>query len=304
MQLMVNFLKSLMVLCCGAACTWAPAQEAPKAYATGSTLSRIASQGKVVLGYRESSIPLSYVAAGKPMGYSIDVCLKVVSAVARHLKRPDLKVEFKPVTSNNRFDLIEKGVVDLECGSTTNSAVRRKRVAFTIAHFVATSRVLVKSSQPYSRIEDMTGKTVASTLGTTNIDSLKREAQIIFMNVVPSKDHAEGFSWVLSNKVDGFAMDDVLLFGLRASYSKPQDLKVIGKPMTVEPYALPFALENPDFKAVVDAELRRLISSRELYQMYDKWFLQPIPPNGINLEMRMSYLLAESFKFPTDFVPN
>lgn len=272
----------------------------------GSTLDRIASQGKVVLGHREASIPLSYIAAGKPMGYSIDVCLKVVAAVARHLKRSDLKVEFVQVTSNNRFDMIEKGLVDLECGSTTNTAARRQRVAFTIAHFIAASRIVVQSSQPYSRIEDLAGKTVASTLGTTNIDSLKREAQLktIPLNVVASKDHAEGFAWVVSGKVDGFAMDDVLLFGLRASHSKPQDLKVIGKPITVEPYALAFALRNPDFKSVVDAELRRLITTRELHQLYDKWFQQPIAPNGINLEMRMPHLMVDSFKFPTDFVPN
>jgi glutamate/aspartate transport system substrate-binding protein len=306
MKLKIHLFKSLAVLCFGVICTWALAQDAAPAPATGSTLDRIASQGKVVLGHREASIPLSYIAAGKPMGYSVDVCLKVVAALARHLKRSDLKVEFVQVTSNNRFDMIEKGLVDLECGSTTNTAARRQRVAFTISHFIAASRIVVQSSQPYSRIEDLAGKTVASTLGTTNIDSLKREAQLktIPLNVVASKDHAEGFAWVVSGKVDGFAMDDVLLFGLRASHSKPQDLKVIGKPITIEPYALAFALRNPDFKAVVDAELRRLITTRELHQLYDKWFQQPIAPNGINLEMRMPHLMVDSFKFPTDFVPN
>jgi ABC-type amino acid transport substrate-binding protein len=289
----------------------APSAPAPAANSTSPaparpTLDRILARGSVIIGHREASIPLSYVVDGKPVGYSLDVCHKVVEAIARHLKVKELKVEYVQVTSASRFEVLEKGLADMECGSTTNTAARRQRVAFTIPHFIASSRIVVQSSKPFERIEDLDGKTVASTTGTTNIDSLAREARMKTINikVEAAKDHAEGFGWVVSGKVDGFAMDDVLLFGLRANSAKPQDLKVIGKPITIEPYAVAFERNNPAFKAVVDAELRRLIASKELHRMYDKWFTSPIPPKGINLEMRMPHLLVDSFKYPTDFVPN
>ena len=284
----------------------APAVAASSHVPTQPTLERIQARGSVIIAHREASIPLSYVADGKPVGYSLDVCHKVVEAIGRHLKIKDLKVAYVQVTSATRFDVLEKGQADMECGSTTNTAARRQRVAFTIPHFIAASRIVVQSSKPYERIEDLDGKTVSSTTGTTNIDSLAREARLKTINikVEPSKDHAEGFGWVLSGKVEGFAMDDVLLFGLRANSPKPQDLKVIGKPITIEPYAIGFERNNPAFKAVVDGELRRLIASKELHRMYDKWFTSPIPPKGINLEMRMPHLLVDSFKYPTDYVPN
>lgn len=293
-----------------AAAAWAAAAAEPAAPAPAQvppgTLERIQARGSVVIAHREASIPLSYVADGKPVGYSLDVCHKVVEAIGRHLKMRELKVEYVQVTSASRFEVIEKGQADMECGSTTNTAARRQRVAFTIPHFIASSRVVVLSSKPYDRLEDLNGKPVASTTGTTNIDSLAREARLktIDIRVEPAKDHAEGFGWVLSGKVEGFAMDDVLLFGLRANAPRPQDLKVIGKPITIEPYSIAFERDNLAFKAVVDAELRRLIASREIYRMYDKWFTSPIPPKGINLEMRMPHLLVDSFKYPTDYVPN
>jgi ABC-type amino acid transport substrate-binding protein len=278
---------------------------AQAAGAAGGTLQRIQASGVVVIGHRESSVPMSYVANGTPMGYSVDVCLQIAQAIGRHLKLRETRVAYRMVTSGNRFDAIENGQVDLECGSTTNTAARRQRVAFTIAHFIASSRIVVQSGKPYSRIEDLDGKAVASTAGTTNIDSLAREAALksVKVRVEPAKDHAEGFGWVVDGKVEGFAMDDVLLFGLRASHSKPEDLKVIGKPMTIEPYAVAFERNNPELKAVVDAELRRLIQTRELHRLYDKWFTSPIPPKGLNLNMRMPHLLVDSLKFPSDYVP-
>lgn len=293
----------------GVALAQATATPAPisagAAQATGRTLERIRATGTVVIGHRESSVPLSYVANGTPMGYSVDVCLQVAQALARHLKLPPPRITYRMVTSGNRFDAIEKGEVDLECGSTTNTAARRERVAFTIAHFIASSRIVVQSGKPYARIEDLDGKTVASTVGTTNIDSLAREAaaKAVRIKIEPAKDHAEGFGWVVDGKVEGFAMDDVLLFGLRASHSRPEDLKIIGKPMTIEPYAIAFERGNAELKAVVDAELRRLIQTREINRLYDKWFTAPIPPKGLNLNMRMSHLLVDSLKYPSDFVP-
>lgn len=298
--------KALGAICCLLASAMvAKAQPAASPPASGTTLQRIQASGVVVIGHRESSLPMSYVANGVPMGYSVDVCHHIVQALARHLKLRELRTTYRMVTSSNRFDAIEKGEVDLECGSTTNTAARRQRAAFTIAHFIASSRIVVLSSKPYERIEDLEGKVLASTSGTTNIDSLAREAanKSVRVRIEPAKDHAEGFGWVVSGKVDGFAMDDVLLFGLRASHSRPEDLKVIGKPMTIEPYAVAFERNNPELKAVVDAELRRLIQTRELHRLYDKWFTQPIAPRGINLGMRMPHLLVDSLKYPSDYVP-
>lgn len=277
----------------------------PSSSGGGTTLQRIQASGVVVIGHRESSLPMSYVADGVPMGYSVDVCRHIAQALGRHLKLRDVRTTYRMVTSSTRFDAIEKGEVDLECGSTTNTAARRQRVAFTIPHFIASSRIVVLSAKPYERIEDLEGKVLASTTGTTNIDSLAREAanKSVRVRIEPAKDHAEGFGWVVSGKADGFAMDDVLLFGLRASHSRPEDLKVIGKPMTIEPYAVAFERNNAELKAVVDAELRRLIQTRELHRLYDKWFTQPIAPRGINLGMRMPHLLVDSLKYPSDYVP-
>jgi ABC-type amino acid transport substrate-binding protein len=271
-----------------------------------SALERIQARGSIIIAHREASIPMSYLANGQPVGYSIDVCHRITEAVARHLKLKELKVEYLLVTSATRFDAVEGGKADLECGSTTNTAARRKRVSFTIPHFIASSRIVVLSSRPYERIEDLNGKALASTMGTTNIETLAREARLKSINiqVVAAKDHAEGFGWVVEGKVEGFAMDDVLLYGLRAASANPQAFKVIGKPMTIEPYAIACERNNPTLKVLVDAELRRLIASRELHRLYDKWFVSPIAPRGVNLEMRMPHLLVDSLKYPTDFVPN
>lgn len=270
------------------------------------TLDRIRERGVVTIGHRETSIPLSYVADGQPMGYSVDVCRHVAEAIARALALKTWRIAYKAVSSANRFQSVERGDIDLECGSTTNTAARRERVAFTIAHFIASSRLMVRSDRPFERIEDLAGRSVASTTGSTNIDSLAREAKLktIALRIEASRDHAEGVAWVLSGRVDAFAMDDVLLYGLRAASPVPAELKIIGKPITIEPYAIAFERGNAELKRIVDAELRRLIATRELNRLYDKWFMQPIPPKGIRLDMRMPHLMVDSLKYPTDYVPN
>lgn len=287
-------------LLCAALAAWAVPVQAADA------LERIRARGHVILAHRDASIPMSYLSEGQPVGYSLDVCHKVVEALARHLKLKELPVRYLVVTSATRFPALQEGRADLECGSTTNTAERRTKVAFTIPHFIASARIIVRSERPFERIEDLHKHTVASTLGTTNIDTLAREARIktISIKVEAAKDHAEGVAWVLAGKVDGFAMDDVLLFGLRANSPVPEELKVIGKPMTIEPYAVVFERDNPVLKRVVDTELRRLITTKEINKLYDKWFMSPIPPKGINLKMAMPHLLSDSFRYPTDFVPN
>jgi len=274
--------------------------------AASPTLQRIAATQRIVIAHREASIPLSYVVDGRPVGYSVDVCRSLVRAIERHLGLRELKVAYRPVTSGNRFEVIERGEADLECGSTTHTAERRQRVAFTISHFIASSRLLVRSDRPFERIEDLDGQTVASTTGTTNIVSVERAARLKALNLTvrPARDHAEALRWVEEGTVAAFAMDDVLLFGLRANAAQPEALKVIGKPITIEPYAVMFSRQDAALKAVVDAEMRRLIRSGELQQLYTRWFLSPIPPKGINLQMRMPHLLADSWRFPSDYVPD
>lgn len=269
-------------------------------------LERIQSRGSLVIGHREASVPLSYVADGKPVGYAVEICQKMAQAIGRHLGMKNLRVEYKQVSSSSRFDAVEKGEIDLECGSTTNTAARRQRVSFTIPHFIASSRLMVLSSKPYELLEDLHKATFASTAGTTNIKALEKAAQLksIEVKIELAKDHQEAVDWVRSGKVAAFAMDDVLLYGLRATSPHPAELKIIGKSMTVEPYAIGFQKDNPAMKKVIDNEMRRLISSKELQQLYDRWFLAPIPPNGINLGMKMPSLFSSSLRYPTDYVPD
>jgi ABC-type amino acid transport substrate-binding protein len=271
-----------------------------------SALDRIRASGTVVLAHREASIPFSYLAEGKPVGYALDLCHQVAEALARQAGARSFRIDYKLVTPANRLDVIESGKADLECGSTTNTAKRRERVAFTIPHFVASARLMVLTSSGYERIEDLRGKVVASTTGTTNIDSVAQHARLkgVDVRVEQSRDHAEGVAWVGEGKVDAFAMDDVLLYSLRATASKPEALKIIGKSITIEPYAIAFQRNDEVLKRIVDTEMRRLIATGELHRLYAKWFQNPIPPKGVNLNMRMPYLLADSLHFPSDFVPN
>jgi ABC-type amino acid transport substrate-binding protein len=269
-------------------------------------LDRIVARGSVVIGHRETSVPLSYVANGKPIGYAVELCQKLAAAVVQHLRQPSLKIAYRSVSSSTRFDALERGEIDLECGSTTNTAARRDRVAFTIPHFIASSRLMVAASEPYEILEDLNRRKVASTAGTTNVKALERSAQLkgLELDIVLAKDHSEAMNWVLEGRVAAFAMDDVLLYGLRATSGRPDALKIIGKSMTIEPYAIAFDKDSPAMKKVIDTEMRRLIASHELQRLYAKWFLRPIPPNRINLRMKMPALFVSSLRYPTDYVPD
>ncbi len=268
-------------------------------------LDRIRVDQQIVLAHRDSSVPFSYVdRTGKPMGYAVDLCLKIAEAVRKELALPALPVRYLAVTSASRISSIVEGKAALECGSTTNTAERRQQVDFTIPHFVSAARLLVRSDSGITGIEGLAGRTVVTTAGTTTVETLKRlEArQHLGFRVVEAADHAEAFAAVEAGRADAFAMDDVLLYGLRARSSRPQDFAVVGKPMTVEPYAIMLPKADPAFKRVVDQEMRRLIASGELEQLYRRWFQAPIPPQGIQLELPMSSMLRDSLRFPTDKV--
>jgi ABC-type amino acid transport substrate-binding protein len=268
-------------------------------------LDQIRATQAITIAHRDSSIPFSYLDANRqPVGYAMDLCLKVVDAIKRDLKLPALKVNYLSVTSATRIPSIAQGKAAMECGSTTNTAERRKQVDYTIAHFISSAGFLVRNDAGLLKLEDLQGRSVVSTKGSTNIKTLERinGERALNMKVLEAADHGEAFGMVAQKKADAFAMDDVLLFGLRANSAQPEAFSVIGKPMTIEPYAIMLPKGDSAFKKLVDAEMRRIILSGEIHVLYKKWFEQPIPPKGINLNLPMPYMLRDSFKYPSDKV--
>ncbi len=272
----------------------------------GPTLDRIRATGKIVLGHRESSVPFSYLDADKrPVGYAVDLCLKLADAVKKKLDLKTLTIEYLMVTPSNRIALVEEGKVDMECGSTTNNAERRNKVAFTVPHYITGARYMVRSDETATDIVGMEGKRVVSTKGTTPVKAVERvnRERVLRLTLQEAPDHARAVEMVEKNESDAFVMDDVLLYGLIASRAQPEKLKVIGKFLTIEPLAIMLPKNDPDFKAVLDNEMKRLIVSREANTIYDRWFTKPIPPKNTSLNLPMNYLLRDFWKYPTDQVP-
>ena len=271
----------------------------------GETLERIARTGRIVLGTRDGSLPFSYVTGhGKPVGYTMDICTKLVEAIRKHISRPDLSVAYLPVTPSTRFTSIMEGKSDLDCGPNTNTFERRQRVAFTIPNFIATSRMLVHANAGIRNWSDLRGKVVVTTAGTTNAKSIEERNNVRALKITlteASNDH-QSFKQVKERKADAFAMDDVLLFALKAASGRPETYAIVGDPLTVEPYAIMFSKQDAELKKVIDGEMARIILSGEINVLYAKWFNSPIPPDGINLNMPMGSLLRSSFQFPSDKV--
>lgn len=270
-----------------------------------SQIDRIRATQEIVIAHRDASIPFSYLDNnGRPIGYAMDLCAKLVSALERELKIPTIRVRYLPVTSSTRISAIAEGSAAMECGSTTNTAERRTKVDYTIAHFISASRLLVRTDTGINTLEDLQGKTVVSTKGSTNIKTLERvgKERVLRLQVLEAQDHAEGFAMVRDKKASAFAMDDVLLYGLRANSGQPESFKVIGKSMSIEPYAIVLPKGDAAFKKLVDTEMRRIILSGEIKPLYRKWFEEAIPPKGINLALPMPAMLRDSFKFPSDKV--
>jgi len=267
------------------------------------TLAKIAESGKITLAYRESSVPFSYLdGPNKPIGFSVELSNAVVDAVKKKLNKPNLEVALMAVTSQNRIPLITNGTIDLECGSTTNNTARGKDVAFAINHFYTGTRLLVKKSSGIKNYGDLAKKTVASTTGTTNALVMRKynTEKNLDMDIVLGKDHADAFLLVESDRAVAFAMDDILLFGLIANAKSPGDFEVVGDALQVEPYGCMLAKDDPAFKKVVDDTIVGLMKSGEFEKMYAKWFMQPIPPKGMPLNLPMSPQLRENIKSPSD----
>ena len=268
------------------------------------TLKNIKETGAITLGYRDSSIPFSYLDDNqKPIGYAMDICYKIVDAVKKELKLDKLEVKLNPVTSSTRIPLMANGTVDLECGSTTNNAERQKQVWFTNTHFLTASRFVSKKANNIKSIDDLKGKSVVSTSGTTNIKQLNEAnaARNLGINIIPAKDHAEAFLMVESDRAVAFVMDDILLASFVAS-SKDPDAYVIStdafsKP---EPYGIMVRKDDAPFKKVADAATAALYQSGEGAKIYAKWFMEKIPPKGLNLNTPIPAELKAEFAKPSD----
>jgi len=267
------------------------------------TLKKIKDTGTITIGHRDSSIPFSYYDENqKPVGYAMDICYKIVDAVKQTLNMPNLKVALNPVTSATRIPLMANGTIDLECGSTTNNAERKQQVDFGMTYFVVKYRYVTKASSGMDKMADMKGKTMVSTAGTTDIKALNElnTAQNYGMNILSAKDHAEAFLMVETGRAAAFLMDDILLYGLVANSKNPKEFHISSESLGVEPYSLMLRKDDPQFKKVVDDTMTQLYKSGEIEKIYNKWFMNPIPPKGINLNFPISESLRKVFANPTD----
>lgn len=267
------------------------------------TLDKVKASGSITVAYREASIPFSYLGGdGQPTGFGWEICGRIVEEVKKATGRPDLKVQTQAVTSQNRIPLTVNGTIDIECGSTTNNSERAKQVAFATNYFYTGTRLLVKADSPIRSVDDLKGRKVVSTTGTTNYQVLRKlnADRNLNFELIGAKDHAESALLVQNARADAFGMDDILLYGLRASSPNPAELKVVGEALQVEPYAIMLRRDDPAFKKLVDDTLARLMKNGEFEALYRKWFESPIPPRGINLNAPMSAELKENLKALSD----
>jgi len=276
---------------------------AAPAIAQEGTLKKIKETGTITLGHRDASIPFSYFDDKQAaVGYAIDLCGKIVDAVKAELKMPNLQVKLNPVTSATRIPLMANGTIDLECGSTTNNFERQKQVAFTITHFVTANRFVSKKASNLKTLDDLKGKTVVSTSGTTNIKQITElnGHKNLGMTILPAKDHAEAFLMVETGRAVAFFMDDILLYSLVATSKNPSEWTISADALSVEPYGIMLRRDDPSFKKVVDDAMTKVYKSGEINTIYAKWFLHPIPPKGVNLDVPMSAVLKHVVAKPTD----
>ena len=267
------------------------------------TLKKIKDAGQITIGVRDSSIPFSYLDDKQSyQGYSIDICLKIVTAVQKQLGLTALNVTLNPVTSATRIPLMANGTIDLECGSTTNNIERQKQVAFAPTTFVTANRYLSKKTASVKSLDDLKGKSIVSTSGTSNlkqISSINSEKNL-GMNIMTAKDHAEAFLTVETGRATAFVMDDILLASLAASSKAPNDYTISSEALSTEPYGIMMRRDDPAFKKAVDAAVIALFKSGDINRIYTKWFQSPIPPKGINLNIPMSASLKAAIEKPTD----
>jgi len=268
------------------------------------TLKKAKDTGSFTIGYRESSIPFSYLDdKQQPIGYAMDLCMKVVDAVKAELKMPNLKLNLQPVTSSNRIPLLQNGTIDMECGSTTNSVDRQKQVSFGPTYFVINVTAAVKKNSGIKSLADLNGKTISTTAGTTSVPLLRKyeKTKNAEMKSIDAKDHAESFLLLSQDRTSAFIMDDILLAGLIANSSNPGDYMILSnESLRTEPYSMMIRKDDPQFKALVDKTIGGVMKSGEINKLYAKWFTSPIPPKGVNLNFPESAAIKAAFASPND----
>ena len=291
-------LKTAQILCALAAIV-----AVGSASAQEGTLKKIKDSGAITIGHRDASVPFSYYDdKQQPIGYAMDLCMRIVDAVKAELKMPALKVNYQLVTSANRIPLMANGTIDLECGSTTNNVARQEQVWFTITHFVTANRWVYKKSANVGKLADLKGKTIVSTAGTTNIKGMTEinTAKNLGMNIISANGHPEAFQMVETGRAVAFAMDDILLASLVASSRSPGDYAISAEATSVEPYGIMLRKDDKAFKAVVDKAMTETYKSGAINAIYSKWFEKPVPPKNINLNLPMGAALKKVVAKPTD----
>jgi glutamate/aspartate transport system substrate-binding protein len=271
--------------------------------AQADTLAKIKDSGAVTMGVRESSGALSYTLGdGKFAGFHVELCQRVLADVQKSLGMAKLDIKYQPVTSQNRIPLVQNGTVDIECGSTTNNATRQKDVSFAVTTYVEEVRIAVKKASGITGIAQLAGKKVATTTGTTSVQLLRkneRAAGVQFEEVF-GKDHADSFLLLEGGRAEAFVMDGQILAGNIAKAKNPADFAIVGEVLAVEPIAIMFRKDDPKFKAAVDASLSAMMKSGEMAKVYDKWFIQPIPPTNTRVGLPLSDATKAAWAAPND----
>ena len=272
------------------------------ASAQEGTLKKVKDTGSITIGHRDASIPFSYYDdKQRPIGYAMDLCHRIVDAVKKELKLQKLDVKYQLVTSANRIPLMANGTIDLECGSTTNNLERQKQVWFTITHFVTANRFVAKRSAKLNTLDDLKGKTVVSTAGTTNIKQITElnTQKNLGANIISANGHPEAFLMVETGRAAAFVMDDILLYSLVATSKAPKNYAISKDALSVEPYGIMLRKDDEAFKKVVDAAMTQIYKSGQINGIYQKWFQKAIPPKNVNLNLPMSAQLKKVIANPT-----
>jgi len=267
------------------------------------TLKKIKDSGSITMGVRESSGALAYTLGdGKYTGFHYDVCQKVIADIQKQLGMAKIDIKYQPVTSQNRIPLVQNGTVDLECGSTTNNAARLKDVSFAPTLYVEEVRIAVKANGGITGIAGLKDKTVATTTGTTSVQLLRKNkrAQGLDFKELNGKDHSDSFLLLESGRADAFVMDGQILAGLISKSKNPADFKIVGEPLSVEPIAIMYRKDDPAFKKAVDDSVKAMAKSGEAAKLYDKWFMQPIPPANTKVNLPASEATKAAWANPTD----
>ena len=286
--------KTLLVAICLSVAAGANAED---------TLKKIKDSGKITMGIRESSAPLSYLdAAQQPIGYHIDICKAIIEDIKKKIGTPALKTEIQAVTSQNRIPLMTNGTIDIECGSTTNSVARQKQVAFAYTTFVSNVRMAVKKPSGITSISQLDGKPVATTQGTTSVALMRanEKAKNVDFKEVYGKDHADSFLMLETDRAVAFVMDDNLLAGLIANSKSPLLFSIVGETLSTEPIGIMMRKDDPEFKKVADETIARMMKSGEIDKLYAKWFMSKVPPKDVSLNFEMSPELKALIKNPND----